>query len=136
MGNDRKRYPLPVLSLDFDGVLHSFSTGWQGVDVASDPPTPGAMEFLREALNHFTVCIFSSRSEHYDGLEAMLDWTISNYAKHFNLTYTQAAEELRPIRWPTTKPHAHVSLDDRAIQFNGTWPSVQEIKDFKPWNRR
>src|SRR5882672_3079773 len=36
----------PILCLDFDGVLHSYSSGWKGADVIPDAPTPGMAAFL------------------------------------------------------------------------------------------
>ena len=53
--NPPTRRGLPILALDFDGVLHSYTSGWQGADVISDPPVPGAIEFLMEAVEHFEV---------------------------------------------------------------------------------
>ena len=52
----------PVLSVDFDGVIHSYTSGWRGVSVLPDPPVPGAMAFLREAVKVFDVQVFSCRS--------------------------------------------------------------------------
>jgi len=39
----------PILCLDFDGVIHSYSSGWKGADVIPDPPVPGAFDFIRRA---------------------------------------------------------------------------------------
>jgi hypothetical protein len=40
------------------------------------------------------------------------------------------------LKFPENKPPALVSIDDRVIQFTGQWPSIEELKNFKPWNRR
>ena len=40
------------------------------------------------------------------------------------------------IEWPWFKPPALVSIDDRAIQFTGEWPRVDDLLAFRPWNRR
>lgn len=39
------------------------------------------------------------------------------------------------ISWPWFKPPAHLSIDDRALTFQGAWPTIEEIDAFKPWNR-
>src|SRR5271156_1345745 len=68
----------PILCLDFDGVIHSYSSGWKGADVIPDPPVAGAMQFIRDALEHFRVAIFSSRSNQPGGLDAMKDYIALN----------------------------------------------------------
>lgn len=42
---------------------------------------------------------------------------------------------VRQITFPLWKPPAHVTIDDRAITFNGMFPSLIELASFKPWNR-
>lgn len=116
-----------TLSVDFDGVLHSYRTGWHGSCVVTDEPVPGAMEFLRDAAREFDVHIFSARSDTAAGRAAMWTWIVMHYQKHFGIAFGEAMEELSSLRFPSCKPHAHVSLDDRAIQFCGTWPSISEI---------
>jgi len=126
----------PILCLDFDGVIHSYSSGWKGAEIIPDEPVPGAINFLREAVKHFTVHIFSSRSHQLGGGEAMREW----------LGYWIMFEEpdiinfdppwFASIVWPTEKPPAFLTIDDRAITFTGEWPSIESLKAFKPWNKK
>lgn len=125
-----------TLVLDWDGTIYSYASGWKGVSVMDDPPVPGALDFIREAMQHFSVCIYSARSSSPEGRLAMHDYLVENWAKHFGMTEEEAMEELVPIRWPLHKPYAFVSIDDRAIQFCGVWPSMETLKTFKPWNRQ
>ena len=61
----------PILCLDFDGVIHSYTSRWQGAGVIPDPPVDGAIAFMLGALDRFDVVIFSSRSNQPGGLSAM-----------------------------------------------------------------
>jgi hypothetical protein len=124
----------PILCLDFDGVLHSYSSGWQGPDVIPDPPVPGAIAFLREAVQHFTVAIYSSRSNQPGGKDAMRAW-LALWAERdsppgADLTFVDG------IKWPQEKPGAFVTLDDRALTFTGQWPTMNTLKAFRPWHKR
>lgn len=120
-----------TLCLDFDGVLHSYRSGWEGPNVVSDPPVPGALEFLAEAVKHFHVCIHSSRSHQPGGKQAMQAWLISwaAHSPHLGL------EWIDRIAWPDFKPSAFVTLDDRAITFTGAWPAMEQLHSFEPWYR-
>lgn len=117
----------PILCLDFDGVIHSYASGWKGAAVIPDPPVPGAIEFLYDALTVFDVQIYSSRSHQPGGVNAMQEWL---------LKYSDDGALIEAIGWPDHKPSALVTLDDRAIQFNGTWPGLSELREFQPWNKR
>lgn len=120
----------PILCLDFDGTIHSYVSGWngEGAHVILDDPVPGAFEFIREALNHFDVHVFSARSGEPAGIEAMKAWFIRYGWEE------SASGEPVGLSFSTRKPPAHISLDDRAMTFTGTWPSIQSLKDFCPWN--
>ncbi len=125
-----------ILCLDFDGVLHSYTSGWQGVDQIPDPPVEGAMEFLKTALESFDVQVYSSRSENQEhGIRAMQDWLLTNMLLELPFQHFEIKELFDSIKWPTTKPPAFVTIDDRAIQFTGEWPSVETLLAFKPWNK-
>ncbi len=54
-----------ILCIDFDGVLHSYSSGWKGVDTIPDPPVDGAIEWLRALIDdpRFDPQVYSSRSK-------------------------------------------------------------------------
>lgn len=137
----------PILCLDFDGVLHSYTSGWKGPDIIPDPPVPGMVEFLDKAIEVFDVQIFSSRSNqqgaYRTGIEAMQDFIWKALAYHFDCQFAMGDprdfDRARTIRdaisYPTEKPAAFITIDDRAITFNGTWPTMEFLKNFKPWNK-
>lgn len=133
MANELERKVKPILCLDFDGVLHSYSSGWKGVDVIPDPPTLHAMRFLSDAVAHFRVAIFSSRSGQHGGIQAMRFWLrlwLTN-----ELDQDLAESVYSQIEWPTEKPPAFVGIDDRVLTFDGVWPSIDTLRDFAPWNK-
>ncbi len=115
-----KKYK-PVLSLDFDGVIHWYRNGWKGAAVIDDEPTPGAVEFVKNAQEYFKVVVYSSRSNQPGGIEAMQAWM----EKH----------GFPEVEFVKEKPKAFVTIDDRAIQFKGDWFDPQELLNFKPWNK-
>ena len=123
----------PILCLDFDGVIHSYTSGWKATDQIPDPPVPGAFKFMLKALDHFDVQIFSSRSAMKVGIQAMGD-----YIRHWafdQLTYDDAKRVMGAVSFPTVKPPAFLTIDDRAMLFTGVWPEINGLKSFKPWNK-
>jgi hypothetical protein len=119
--------PKKTLVVDFDGVLHSYASGWKGPTSIPDPPVPGAFVFLAHATERFDVAVLSSRSRETGGIDAMKRWL----ADH-GLDPTV----LGKLRFPRTKPPAHVYLDDRGWRFEGTFPSIDAIDAFEPWHKR
>jgi hypothetical protein len=150
----------PILCFDFDGVIHSYTSGWKGPRKIPDPPVSGALEYLVTALDHFEVHIFSSRSKYIGGRWAMKRWLARHYremAPNWDespvwlrevIAKTAFADPwkdevrwaikglLKEIKFPKYKPPAMVTLDDRALTFTGKWPMIQELETFKPWYKR
>lgn len=149
----------PILCLDFDGVIHSYVSGWKGATVIPDPPVFGALEFIVTALDTFEVHILSSRSHKWGGRRAMKKWL---YAHLYDLglwgepvpvwwtdrifrgssmepwdhgVIDAANGVIAEIKWPLFKPPAMVTIDDRAMTFTGTWPALSDLRAFKPWNK-
>jgi hypothetical protein len=133
-GGDVARSEKPVLCLDFDGVLHSYVTGWKGATEIPDPPVPGFAEFLAAAVMKFRVCVYSSRSSSPAGIKAMQRWLYDALAQAADPR--TAAVLFDMIDFPKTKPPAFLTIDDRALTFTGTWPAVDELVNFRPWYRR
>lgn len=113
----------PILCLDFDGVLHWYRYGWHGADVVDDEPVPGAVKFVKQAIKHFKVMVYSSRSHQPGGIEAMVSWM----ADH--------GFPIPAIDFPTVKPPASITIDDRAILFTGVFPDMDTLVRFRPWNK-
>lgn len=131
----------PIICVDFDGVIHSYVSGWQGVSVIPDPPVEGAIEWLMahlpvpDALGLSApykgpeVVIYSSRSKSWRGRRAMKKWLIANGLPHWYITD-------KILKFPIKKPAAFLTIDDRAICFDGTFPTADQMMKFKPWYRR
>lgn len=126
----------PILCLDFDGVLHSYTSGWKGADVVADAPVEGAIRFLTDASEKFDIHIYSSRSHQPGGIAAMHEW-LSKYIRQYWIDLPEEADRLiSRLKFPSEKPPAMITLDDRGILFEGTFPDVDELLWFKPWNKR
>jgi hypothetical protein len=135
----------PILCVDFDGVIHSYTTKWQGPAVIPDPPVPGALRWLWKATEWWDVQIYSSRSADPLGKEAMLAWMLEHSRAEFGEGHPMAmvdGERDPGFQYPMTfaheKPAAFLTIDDRAICFEGDWSDLDPcaLRDFKPWNKR
>jgi hypothetical protein len=126
----------PILCLDFDGVIHSYTSGWQGADVISDPPVIGTKEFICRASKMFEIHIFSSRSNQDGGLSAMQHYVHDIISSPNEEISDYEIGIIAGIVWDTEKPPAMVTIDDRALTFDGTWPDPEELLKFQPWHKR
>lgn len=116
-----------TIVVDFDGVLHWYRKGWQDGAIY-DEPVPGSFDWLRMLLGpgaeEFEVCIYSSRSKDGAGVHAMGEWFIR---------HGLSVDELNQLKFPTQKPAAWITIDDRAFHFRGEFPTAEYMADFKAW---
>lgn len=50
-----------TIAVDFDGVIHTYSKGWQDGSIY-DPPLPGAIDALRQLMATYAVFIHTTRT--------------------------------------------------------------------------
>jgi hypothetical protein len=112
----------PTIIFDFDGVIHSYTSGWQGVTNIPDPPVPGIKEAIRKIREEYRIIVVSTRCFQPGGIEAIQEYL----AKHEIEIDGVVAEKVPAI----------LSVDDRTICFDGKPEGLMEkIKNFKPWNK-
>jgi hypothetical protein len=95
---------------------------------------------LWKATEFFDVQIYSSRSKIPEGVEAMRYWIKAHSADEFGHHHPMAAasDMAYPLSFPNKKPAAFLTIDDRAICFDGDWLALNpaDLLDFKPWYKR
>lgn len=129
-----------IICFDFDGVIHSYESGWQGAENIPDSPVQGAIAFLQRITHHpyseiYDVHIYSARSGQAGGIPAMKEWLLKWARRVYPALNPQNLVER--ITFPRSKPPAFVTIDDRVIAFDGNYKLLmQAIEDFKPWNKK
>lgn len=110
---------------DFDGVIHSYTSGWQGIEIIPDPPVPGIKEALKEITEAgYEIAVVSTRCHTLEGMKAITDYL----KEHDLLIYVSTIN--------ADKPPAMAYIDDRAICFDGKPETLlSKIEVFRPWNK-
>lgn len=107
-----------TVCLDFDGVIHSYQSGWKGATTIVDPPIHGVDRAIDKLRKDFRVVVYSARCQTEDGRLAIEQWL----AKH----------RIEVDEVCSSKPPAFVYVDDRAIRFTGNWPeTIEQIHQFR-----
>lgn len=122
--NKRRNSMKQTVVFDFDGVIHSYTSGWQGVDNIPDPVTVGIKEAIEQIRSTgYEVKVVSTRCATPSGLAAVKEYLADN--------------EIAVDDVLAEKPPAIVYIDDRAICFNGdTSTLLEQIQTFKPWYQK
>lgn len=115
-----------TICINFDGVIHDYSKGWQGVDVFNCA-VPGAA-YCTEKLKQdgHTIIIYTTRND---------TPALRKFLKDNNISYDYINENPnQPKGSEKGKLIADVYIDDRAVTFNGNWFGIlKKINNFKTW---
>jgi hypothetical protein len=108
-----------AVAVDFDGVIHAYSKGWQDGTIY-DEPMPGAIDGLRRLQERYAVFVFTSRE-----IEQVLPWL---EAQGLDVAadgppYPTFWNHQDQILVTQRKLPAVAYIDDRAVRFVD-WESV------------
>lgn len=130
----------PTICVDFDGVLHAYTSGWKGATVIPDGPVPGAIEWLCDLVDPLRgedalkVVVCSSRARRPWGWWAVRSWLRKQIMEHYGCDAVRGDDIAAEIRVTSKKPAAIVYIDDRAWRFDGkTFPTADQLRGHRPW---
>lgn len=131
-------HPIKLL-VDFDGVIHAYTSKWTRADEILDGPVDGALDWIRKMLaEDVKIAIFTARlsneplnendgpRDHLAVVRALTEWFIEH-----GLSFVEAGM----LEFVTGKPHATLYIDDRARLFRGRFPSIRDIRSHEQWNK-
>lgn len=109
---------LKTVAVDFDGVIHAYSKGWQDGSIY-DEPVPGAFDALRDLMADYAVFVHTTRDAwkvaHWiteqSGISCVTSW------------HDQFWNEAGVLLVTAHKFPAVAYIDDRAIRFE-SWPQA------------
>lgn len=118
-----------TICIDFDGVIHDYSKGWQGDDVFGSMIPNADLGTKALKKQGFTIIIFTTRPK----TDALVKWLKDN-----KIVYDYINENPSQPKNSSGKLIADVYLDDRGITFRGNWDRwlIEEIACFKPWQEK
>ena len=106
-----------TICLDFDGVVHSYKSGWQGMSVIPDPPVDGTKDAIERLRVWYVVVIHSTRCKTTEGRNAIRNWLRKNHI---------VVDEICD-----SKPPAVIYVDDRGIRFRDWIDCMAEIRSLR-----
>lgn len=109
-----------TIVFDFDGVVHSYRSGWKGAVIIPDPPVAGIKREIDDLRTDCKVVIVSTRCFQPGGIEAIKRWLKENHIEVDDVL--------------GEKPPAYAYVDDRGITFDGNATGLaNKVRSFKNW---
>lgn len=116
---------MPTVAVDFDGVIHAYSKGWQDGTIY-DPPLPGALDGLRSLMERYAVFIHTTREP-----MQVARWL---HEHGFDCTPDPGGLEFwnevgGPLLITQRKLPAIAYIDDRAIRFESWGQALADLEE-------
>lgn len=119
----------PTVAVDFDGVIHAYSKGWQDGSIY-DEPLPGAFEALRLLMETYAVMVHTTREP-----ASVARWIKERSGIE---TAWHADEGTLPEFWnrqdcilvTRRKLPAVAYIDDRGIRFESWGQALDDLAEF------
>lgn len=107
------------ICVDFDGTISDDSAGFISLDVIGDSkPNPGAIEFLRSALDKgYKVIIWSVRCNSVLAQMNICKWLFQ---------YGLGSSHIDQLVMLPGKPPASLYIDDRSIRYEHNWGIIKD----------
>ncbi len=102
-----------TVAIDFDGVIHKYSSGWKGDDIIPDGMVESSDFSIRLLRRKYNVVIFSCRAKTQSGKDAIKKWLDEHNIQVDDIT--------------NIKPHAFIYIDDKGAKFNGNWEEILDL---------
>ena len=111
-----------TIAIDFDGVIHRYSRGWQDGSIY-DEPVEGAREALARLHRQFRVVILTTRVNPDMRDPAPQRAAMRRWLQHHGFREGEHYDAITHVKVP-----ALVYIDDRALHFTG-WAEALAIFD-------
>jgi hypothetical protein len=130
----------PILCIDFDNTIREYNLGWKNGELYGNV-LPEFFKWAEKAKEKFQLVVYSSRSKDEKLRKEMIGYMYDQLTIYHG-GYAPVMEELsiNDFEFYAEKPPAFLTIDDRAITFQGDWTAndlqPEELIKFKPWDKR
>lgn len=131
------------IAIDFDNVVHSYTSPWSHAADIADPPLPGAIAWLERLTSEgaqvfLHTCRFTQDYPQAAGFLAadpvVVEGAVRTWLQVHGLSAAAAA---RIVMWAYAgKPYADAYVDDKAIAFCGEYYGVDALRDIVAFHKR
>jgi hypothetical protein len=119
----------PTVAVDFDGVIHAYSRGWQNGTIYEEP-LPGAFDALRKLMDTYAVFVHTTRDPKQvgrwikarSGIETAWFEILEDVPEFWNERGTLLVTQ--------RKLPAVAYIDDRGIRFESWAQALADLEKF------